>query len=174
LRARVLTLGLLLGIVIGGVAGFDLAGLGYLRGITRSITVTTAETLYQTLYVTSFYVTTTSLLPPKWLYAEQQVISHLDSRKYIGQIKTVEGTVVKTDRSSSNTISLYFLYPNKGYLTVVILSSDLSKFRVAPEVFYYGKEIRVSGKIQLYGGAPRIVVQDPSQIEVAYMGFNYP
>jgi DNA/RNA endonuclease YhcR with UshA esterase domain len=170
LRAKLLTLGLLLGIAIGGVAGFDLAGLGYIRGITRSITVTTAETLYQTLYVTS----TTSLLPPKWLYPDQQVISYLDSGKYTGQIKTVKGTIVKTDHSSSNTISLDFHDPYKGYFVAVIYSTDISKFKSAPEVFYYGKEVRVTGKIQLYQGAPEIVVRDPSQIDVAYMGFNYP
>jgi DNA/RNA endonuclease YhcR with UshA esterase domain len=168
LRAKFLALGLLLGIVIGGISGFDLAGLGYIRGITRSITTT--ETFFQTLYVTS----TTSLLPPKWLYPNQQVIPYLDSGKNVGQIKAVEGTVVKTDRSGSTAIFLYFHDPYKGYFVAVIYSSDISKFRFAPEIFYFGKEVRVTGKIQLYQGAPGIVVRDPSQIEVAYMGFNYP
>jgi DNA/RNA endonuclease YhcR with UshA esterase domain len=173
MRAKFLALGLFLGIAIGCVAGFDLAGLGYIRGITQSITVTTAETLYQTSYVTS----TTSLLPPKWLYPDQQAVSYLDSGKYVGQIKTVEGTIVKTDHSISNTIFLYFHDPYKGYFVVVIYSSDFSKFKFTPntpDVFYHGKEVRVTGKIQLYQNAPEIVVRDPSQIEVAYMGYNYP
>jgi DNA/RNA endonuclease YhcR with UshA esterase domain len=32
----------------------------------------------------------------------------------------------------------------------------------------------VTGQIQMYQGAPEIIVRNPSQIEVAYMGFNYP
>jgi micrococcal nuclease len=171
LRAKFLTLGLLLGILIGGVAGFDLAGLGYVREVTRSLTVT--NTSYATSYITSTATATVSQ-QLKWLYPDQQVVSYLDSGKYVGQIKTVEGTIVRTDHSSSNTIFLYFHDPYKGYFVVVIYSSDFSRFKFTPDVFYHGKEVRVTGKIQLSQSAPQIVVRDLSQIEVAYMGFNYP
>lgn len=170
MRAKFLTLGLLFGILIGGVAGFDLAGLGYVRKVTES--VTQSVTLTETSYMTT--TSTVPLQPPKWLNREQQVISYSDSGKYVGSTRTVEGTIVRTEHSNPNPIFLYFHDPYKGYFMITINTNDLPNFGFAPEAFYNGKEVRVTGKIQLYQGSPDVVVQNPWQIEVAYMGFNYP
>lgn len=105
----------------------------------------------------------------KWKSSDEGVISYLDAGKYIGQTKTVEGTVVKTFRyTKGNVIFLDFHDPYQGYFTVVIWSSDWDKFPFAPEVYYKGKEVRVTGEIIEYKGTPEIVVRDPSQIEVAW------
>jgi len=59
----------------------------------------------------------------------------------------------------------------------VIFSVDLKNFPFNPEDFYRGKEVRVTGLIQFFQGSrnhPEITVKNPSQIEVAYMGFKYP
>jgi micrococcal nuclease len=122
--------------------------------------------------------TTTPILTPtpsptktKWKSSDEGVISYLDAGKYIGQTKTVEGTIVKTFKYiKGEIIFLNFHDPYQGYFTAIIWSSDWDKFPFAPEVYYKGKEVRVTGEIIEYEGTPEIVVRDPSQIEVAYEG----
>jgi micrococcal nuclease len=102
---------------------------------------------------------------------DEGVISYLDAGKYIGQTKTVEGTIVKTFKyTKGKIIFLNFHDPYQGYFTAIIWSSDWDKFPFAPEVYYKGKEVRVTGEIIEYKGSPEIVVREPSQIEVAYGG----
>jgi len=113
--------------------------------------------------------------PSKWLRPnDPAVISYLDAKKYVGQIKTVEGTIIRTYKSDKNNVYLNFHDPYKGYFSAVIFAKDLNNFPFTPEIFYRGKEVRITGMIELYEGDPEIVVRNPSQIEIAYMGFNYP
>lgn len=102
------------------------------------------------------------------------MISWQDAKYYVDKTKTVEGTIVRTYRSSMNVVYLYFRDPHRGYFYAVILTSDLKNFPFEPEDFYSEKEVRITGLIQLYQGSPEIIVKNPSQIEVANMGFNYP
>lgn len=184
MEARSLVVGILLGVVIGGLAGIESAQLGLVPGTTHYVTFTSVSV--ETEYVTSeVYVTVTTSVasistastsqgPPKWLNPAQEVIMYDHAEEYVGKTGTVEGTIMGTDRFSSNTVFLNFHDPYKGYFTVVIFSSDLSKFTFDPEKFYLHKEVRVTGQIQLYQGAPEIIARSPSEIEVAWMGFNYP
>jgi micrococcal nuclease len=71
-------------------------------------------------------------------------------------------------------VFLDFHDPYQGYFQVTIFASDVKNFQFSPASFYLNKEVRVTGTIQLYEGAPEIIVHSPSQIEVAYLGFNYP
>jgi hypothetical protein len=93
---------------------------------------------------------------------------------YAGQAVTVQGTIVYTSVSSTGDVILGFNNPSQGYFYAVISSSDLVNFNFSPAAFYLNKEVRITGTIQMYNGAPEITVHTPSQIEVAYMGFNYP
>ncbi|MEM7816778.1 MAG: hypothetical protein QXZ20_02590, partial [Candidatus Aenigmatarchaeota archaeon] len=90
-----------------------------------------------------------------------------DAKNYIGKNKTIIGKIVSSSRSKTNTIFLNFekAYPNQCF-TVVIFSSDLSKFPEMPEKYYYGKIVRVKGKITEYRGRPEIILKDPKQIEI--------
>jgi len=178
LEARTLTVGLLLGVIIGG-----LAAVAFWETLPppEPRTVTVAETLtsVQISYVTTTLTTcTTPDCGEKWLVcSDPNVISWQDTKNYEGETKTVEGTIVGTYRSSSNAVYLHFHDPYQGYFYAVIFSSDLKNFPFKPEDFYRGKEIRVTGLIQFYQGSrdhPEITVKNPSQIEVANMGFNYP
>jgi len=102
------------------------------------------------------------------------VVSYLQASNYAGQSKTVEGTVVRTYTSSKGNVFLDFHDPYQGYFDAVIFSNDVANFHFNPASFYLNKEVRITGTIQMYQGAPEIIVHSPSQIEVAYMGFNYP
>jgi hypothetical protein len=137
------------------------------HSVTKTVTETLPVTITQPMAQTPVIPVTTQ----KWLNpSDSNVINWADASKHIGQTKTVEGTIVRTFRSSTNTIFLNFHDPYQGYFCGVIFASDLSSFPFKPEDFYRGKEVRINGLIKLYEGAPEIIVENPSQIEVAYMG----
>ncbi|MDI6811183.1 MAG: thermonuclease family protein [archaeon] len=79
----------------------------------------------------------------KWKSSGEGVISYLDADGYIGQVKTVEGTIVTTFKSKDKVIFLDFHDPYEGYFKAIIWSSDWDKFPFSPEVYYKGKEVRV-------------------------------
>jgi micrococcal nuclease len=89
------------------------------------------------------------------------------AKDYVGQVTTLSGKVTDTTKSKTNTVFLNFggLYPNHCF-TAVIFSSDLGKFPENPQTYYKGKNVMVSGKIQLYEGKPEIVLEEASQIEI--------
>ena len=163
----------LLAFILGGLV------LGPIFAPHSTVTLTTTATTTTTEHSTAIITTTTSSVTTtagqKWINpSDPKVINWADAGKYIGQTKTVEGTIVRTYKSAKGTVFLNFHDPYKGYFYAVIFSGDLKNFPFQPEVFYKGKEVRVTGMIQLYEGSPEIIVKNPLQIEVANMGFNYP
>jgi len=156
---------LVLGYSLGRFGGYQ----SYQPPVTmlQTVTVTTSEALSP--------VTTPVTTAGKWVSSETNVISYLDAKKYVGQIKTVEGRIARTYRyEPGNVIFLNFHDPYQGYFTTIIWRENWKNFPFALEVFYKGKEVRVTGLIKDYQGTPQIEVTSPKQIEVAFMGFNYP
>jgi len=142
--------------------------------LPSTVTVQVYQTVTETIPPATL-PTETAIAKQKWLNpSDPNVINWADAGRYIGKTKTVEGTIVRTYRSSKNTVFLNFHDPYQGYFYVVIFASDLKNFPFKPEEFYRGKEVRVTGLIKLYQGSPEIIVEDPSRIEVAYMGYSYP
>jgi len=140
--------------------------------LTTTVQVTTGTTSSNILYSSSTsQVQTSATQHPKWISSDTNVIQYTQAGSYVGQVKTVEGTIVYTHVSGSN-VFLDFHYPYQGYFYAYIPSA--SNFRFSPASFYLNKEVRVTGTIVLYKGTPEIIVNSPSQIEVAYVGFNYP
>jgi len=140
--------------------------------LTTTVTTTTTEHPITTIITTTSGTTTTAI--QKWINpSDPNVVNWADANKYVGQTKTVEGTIVRTYRSAS-AIFLDFHDPYQGYFMVVIFKSDWANFKFQPEIFYKNKEVRVTGLIKTYQGSPEIIASSPTQIEVANMGFNYP
>ena len=88
--------------------------------------------------------------------------------KYVGQNATVCGNVASAVFASISTGKPTFLhlgqpYPNQSF-TVVIWNFDRAKFGGPPEIMYQGKEICVTGLVELYGGKPGMTVHGPEQI----------
>lgn len=98
---------------------------------------------------------------------ELGVIGACNAGNHIGEEKIIEGRIVDTYRSKTNTIFLNFEkpYPNHCF-TAVIFSSDIYKFPENPEDYYYGKTVRISGEIKEYEGKPEIILKSVGQIEV--------
>lgn len=70
----------------------------------------------------------------------------------------------KTFTSGMSLLNFGAAYPNQK-LTIVIKAEDHAKFHDAPDIYYDGKKVCITGKQQMYNGKPEIVVTDPSQIK---------
>ena len=99
----------------------------------------------------------------------QETVSAVDAAKFIGQQKTVCGTVASAHQAIRSKGQPTFLNLDKPYphqvFTVLIWGSDRGKFEQPPETLS-GKEICVTGMIQSYRGRPEIILKDSSQIKV--------
>ena len=93
---------------------------------------------------------------------------------YVGFNATVQGPVVTTKYAVGTSGSPTFLnigapYPNDKRVTVLIWGDDRGAFGGlprGPEQYYFGRTIRVTGRVRLYQGAAEIVVESPEAIEV--------
>jgi hypothetical protein len=90
-----------------------------------------------------------------------------DAKQHVGEDATVCGLVVAAKYAAQTRTGPTFLdfgkpYPNTTF-TALILGSDRAKFGT-PEKDLQGKQICVTGKIQLYEGKPEIVLSDPKQL----------
>ncbi len=98
----------------------------------------------------------------------QETVTPEDAAKFIGQQKTVCGTVASAHHATRSKGQPTFLNLNKPYphpiFTVLIWGSDRDKFKEPPEPLS-GKEVCVSGVIQSFHGKPEIIVKDPTQIK---------
>ncbi|HKH60568.1 MAG TPA: energy transducer TonB [Flavitalea sp.] len=88
--------------------------------------------------------------------------------KFTGDSVTVAGRVMGSKFLSNSPTSPLLLNltsadPNKQ-LTVLINSKDRGNFGPSPESYFLNKDIKVTGKVEMYGGEPQIVVQSKNQI----------
>jgi len=99
----------------------------------------------------------------------QKVISAADAPKHINETVTICEKVFSTKLitpSNMTFLDLGGFHPNQ-LLTVVIKGEDRSKFKDAPDEYFKGRNVCVTGKLIDYKGKPEIVVSDPSQIKVS-------
>lgn len=102
------------------------------------------------------------------LYAQTNTITADKAYKYVGQTKTVCGTVESVFYSYRSNGKPTFLnidkaYPNNEFM-IVIWGNNRYKFKPTPEKKYLKKKICVTGRIKMYKGTSEIIVTDPSQI----------
>ena len=100
----------------------------------------------------------------------QDTITTQDATKFIGQEKTVCGTVGSTHYAPKREGQPTFIdfekpFPNHIF-TALIWGSERDKFETPPETLYSGKELCVAGIIESYEERPAIIVKDPRQIKI--------
>ena len=114
--------------------------------------------------VLSIILFVTLLVP---IAANAQSLSAQDAARHVGENATICGVVASVNYAARSRGQPTFLDLDKPYpgqiFTAVIWGEDRAKFG-APEASFQGKRICVSGAIQLYRGAPEIIVRDPGQI----------
>jgi len=98
-------------------------------------------------------------------FVQEKIISYDQADKFINQLVTVEGTIIRT-HNSGKACFLNFDPDYQHYLSLVIFASDFPKFPANPEKFYLNKKVRVRGRVKLYQGQPEIILSSPSQIIV--------
>jgi len=127
---------------------------------------------------------------PRWLTPSAPVVSWTAASNYVGETVAVEGVILYTYSSYSGTTFLDFHtngntnrnqievgrtysfdFPYPGYFSGAVFSSDTGNFKCSISNFYLNKDVRITGMVQLFKGAPEIIISNPSQIEVAYQGF---
>ncbi|HDY66284.1 MAG TPA: hypothetical protein ENH85_00680 [Candidatus Scalindua sp.] len=96
---------------------------------------------------------------------KEDAISWQDAANYYGEIKLVEGKIVKA-YNSGKACYLNFHQDYKKHFSLVIFADDFKKFPEPPEEYYLNKIVRTRGLIKEYQGSPEIVITDPSQIEI--------
>ena len=116
--------------------------------------------------------TSTTSLPqqqPQLKLAEADNVSHIvcspDSAKYFeGKLTTVCGKVSGTHVGKSGVMMLNFgkEFPDNSF-TAVAFEGDVSKFKSANH--YDGKQVCVTGKVQMYKGKPEIILNEASQLK---------
>ncbi|XOB42384.1 MAG: thermonuclease family protein [Candidatus Nealsonbacteria bacterium] len=96
-----------------------------------------------------------------------KIVGACQAGNYLGKEIIIEGKIVDTYRSKTNTVFLNFekSYPNQCFVSV-IFSSDQYKFVQSPEDYYSQKTVRIKGEIKEYEGRPEIILKNPSQIEI--------
>ena len=109
---------------------------------------------------------------------EEEVVDALDTEKLLEigynhpeKVVTVEGVIIRTyyaKKSKGKPTFLDFHDPYEGYFICIIWEEDrqifVEEFPPNPESYFLGKEVRVEGTIEIYEGAPEIILRDPSQI----------
>jgi len=87
--------------------------------------------------------------------------------KHAGETATVCGVVAAAKFAAQVRGGTTFLdfdkpYPNSTF-SALIFASDRAKFG-APEKTAQGKDLCVTGKIEMYQGKPQIILKDPNQL----------
>jgi hypothetical protein len=116
------------------------------------------------------------LIKQKVLYAET-VIRLEDAAQHVGDTITVCGKIftaryLENVDSKPTLLNMGAAYPNQ-LLTLVIYEADRKIFADTPESFYRGKEVCVTGKIELYQNKPQIVLRAKEQLIVKDLIPNY-
>jgi hypothetical protein len=90
-----------------------------------------------------------------------------EAAKHVGENVTVCGLVASAKYAAQSRGGPTFLdfgkpYPNATF-TALILGGDRAKFGT-PEKALQGRQVCVTGSIQLYQGRPQIILSDPKQL----------
>ncbi len=100
-----------------------------------------------------------------------ETIAWSEAQNYVGQTKTVCGTVARANYAAQTTgkptyLDLGRAYPDPARVSVLIWGESREKFSTPPEIAYKDKPICVTGVIKLYRGLVEIEVKAATQIQI--------
>jgi hypothetical protein len=148
-------------VLIGLASVFAFTRLSQSHGVVQPLSPTVGKSFDPAVTASS-----TSIL------VADEVVSAIDTSKLLeiagrAGTATVEGKVVRSyyARSSNGAPTFFdFHEPYDGYFASVIWGDDRAKFPPNPEIYYLNKMVRIMGLVQMYKGAPEIILRDRSQI----------
>ena len=95
----------------------------------------------------------------------ETIVSWQDTVNYEGQTVTVKGIVVDT-YNSGKVVFLNFDENYEKTFKVVIFPDAWPLFPAPPDEFFRDKTVQVTGLVEMYQGAPEIIIEQPDQIEI--------
>jgi hypothetical protein len=98
--------------------------------------------------------------------APGEVIAWGAAHNYVGQVITVEGTIVDTYNHRGNVVFLNFSKDWRGKFYIPVFKTAFENMSRAPESYFLNKKIQVTGKVTLHNNRPNIEVEQISQIKV--------
>lgn len=101
----------------------------------------------------------------KVMSADLPKINYREAENYYGRKVIVEGEIVDTAQLEDITF-LNFSYNYRDTLSIVIFKSNLNKFSYQPAEYLKEKEVKILGEIEMYEGAPQIIIENPENIYV--------
>lgn len=101
----------------------------------------------------------------------QTNIQSAEAKNHIGDSVTVCGKVyggkfLESAKGTPTFLNVGAPYPNQD-LTIVIWEEVRKQFEGKPEELFNGKDICITGKLEMYKGKPQIVLETAAQIKVA-------
>lgn len=91
-------------------------------------------------------------------------ISYREAADHLGEIRWVEGTVLKTEETNAG---VFLIFNNqKQFLRVVVPAEYLGNFEGGPKYLYTGKKIEAIGTIVQVDDQLLLGVDEPSRIKV--------
>lgn len=143
---------------------------------TKTNFITVFEKTMASVQVTPYTSNVTNIQKTPEPAEINNYISWKDAGKYIGQNKTIEGTIVSAyyaSGSNGKPTFLDFNVPYQGYFICLIWGSERSRFVEAfppnPETYFMNKRVLVSGMIEEYPSGssnPEIVLTQVTQIKI--------
>jgi endonuclease/exonuclease/phosphatase family metal-dependent hydrolase len=94
------------------------------------------------------------------------VVRWQDAGEHVGERVTVTGTIVDT-HNSGRVVFLNYHRQWRGKFRLVVFPDAWPQFPEPPEDLFRGKEVRVSGMVEEYQGAPQIVIESVAQVRWA-------
>ena len=93
-----------------------------------------------------------------------------DAQNHIGETikvctKIYGGKYNESSKTAPTLLNAGGEYPGNP-LTLVIWADKRANFKNAPEVFYKGKDVCITGKVQMYKGKPEMIITKEEQIEL--------
>lgn len=128
-------------------------------------TATALPTIEPAAVITSTPEPATASLPAATTASQPDVISWQEAAGYEGRSVTVEGKVVDT-YNSGKVIFLNFDQAYRDSFKVVIFPDAWALFPAAPDDYYRGKSVQVTGQVKMYEGSPEIIVDHPDRIVI--------
>ncbi|MBI5025711.1 MAG: thermonuclease family protein [Nitrospirae bacterium] len=90
-----------------------------------------------------------------------------EALNYISEVKTVRFFVRKSyDSGKAIFLNSKNNFQDPDNFTAVIFTDDRHKFPKAPDEYYWGRTIDVTGKIKEHEGRAEIILENPSQIKI--------
>jgi micrococcal nuclease len=94
-----------------------------------------------------------------------KAIGPSEANKHYSERVIVQGKIIRT-YSSRKACFLNFHQDWQHHLSVVIFAGSFYKFPDSPEKYYLNKHVKVLGKIREYRGAPEIILNNATEIQI--------